>query len=61
MFLSFPSLSFIKYVTYSLLFTEKEAFSFYGSLNYAENIEDEWFLVYILMELTKQVKDLVVR
>ncbi|KAK6630931.1 hypothetical protein RUM44_003103 [Polyplax serrata] len=47
-------------VSHSYSSEEKEAFSFYGSLNYAENIEDEWFLVYILMELTKQVKDLVV-
>lgn len=42
-------------------FVETEPFSFYGSLNYGENIEDEWFLVYLLLELTKQIDGLVVR
>ncbi|KAL0270551.1 UNVERIFIED_CONTAM: hypothetical protein PYX00_007926 [Menopon gallinae] len=38
-----------------------DPFCFYGSLNYGENVEDEWFLVYLLVELTKQIDGLVVQ
>ncbi|RZF40264.1 hypothetical protein LSTR_LSTR007464 [Laodelphax striatellus] len=33
----------------------------YGTLHYGENIEDEWFLVFLLQQLTKEISGLVVR
>lgn len=60
-FISLLSKFYIGLINFINFIIESEAFSFYGSLNYGENIEDEWFLVYILIELTKQITDLVVR
>ncbi|XP_075224302.1 ecdysoneless cell cycle regulator [Lycorma delicatula] len=33
----------------------------YGVLHYGDNIEDEWFLVFLLLQLTKEISGLVVR
>ncbi|XP_039285305.1 protein ecdysoneless-like [Nilaparvata lugens] len=33
----------------------------YGTLHYGENIEDEWFLVFLLQQLTKEISGLIVR
>ncbi|XP_014243368.1 protein ecdysoneless [Cimex lectularius] len=33
----------------------------YGVTHYGENIEDEWFIVYLLLQLTKSVPDLIAR
>ncbi|XP_021926738.1 protein ecdysoneless [Zootermopsis nevadensis] len=34
---------------------------FYGSSHYGDNIEDEWFIVYLLLQLTKEIDGLVAR
>lgn len=33
----------------------------YGIIHYGDNIEDEWFLVYLLLQLTKEIDGLVAR
>ncbi|KAL4240442.1 hypothetical protein ACF0H5_001234 [Mactra antiquata] len=33
----------------------------FGETNFAENVQDEWFIVYLLFQLTKHFKGLVVR
>uniref|UniRef100_A0A1B6D498 Uncharacterized protein n=1 Tax=Clastoptera arizonana TaxID=38151 RepID=A0A1B6D498_9HEMI len=33
----------------------------YGITHYGDNIEDEWFIVYLLIQVTKEVPELVVR
>lgn len=45
-----------------LLFTVLEFYPhLYGITFYGDNIEDEWFIVYLLQEISKSVTDLVVR
>ena len=34
---------------------------FHGLTRYAENVEDEWFIVYILLKLTEQFPDIIIR
>lgn len=36
-------------------------YHFYGSTRFGDNIEDEWFIVYILQELSKRFEDLYIR
>ena len=38
-----------------------KSWKFEGATGYGDNVEDEWFIVYILLELTKKFDDLVVR
>nr|CAD7458862.1 unnamed protein product [Timema tahoe] len=33
----------------------------YGATHYGENIEDEWFIVFLLLQLTKEIDDIVIR
>jgi len=33
----------------------------YGVSHYGDNIEDEWFIVYLLKEITKEYPELVAR
>jgi len=33
----------------------------YGVTHYGDNIEDEWFIVYLLKEITKEYPELVAR
>jgi hypothetical protein len=33
----------------------------YGSSHYGDNIEDEWFIVFLLLQLTKEIDGLVAR
>lgn len=33
----------------------------YGISHYGDNIEDEWFMVYLLKELTKEISGLIAR
>ncbi|GLH15521.1 Protein ecdysoneless [Gryllus bimaculatus] len=33
----------------------------YGRTHFGDNIEDEWFIVFLLLELTKQIESLVIR
>lgn len=33
----------------------------YGVCHYGDNIEDEWFVVYIVKEITKKINSLVAR
>ncbi|XP_017778493.1 PREDICTED: protein ecdysoneless [Nicrophorus vespilloides] len=33
----------------------------YGITHYGDNIEDEWFIIYLLMQLTKEIDGLIVR
>ena len=33
----------------------------YGSTDYGDNVEDEWFIVFLLMELTKTIPGLVAK
>nr|CAI5836375.1 unnamed protein product [Callosobruchus analis] len=33
----------------------------YGASHYGDNIEDEWFMVFILQQLTKEIKGLIAR
>ncbi|XP_018325344.1 protein ecdysoneless [Agrilus planipennis] len=33
----------------------------YGILHYGENIEDEWFTVYLLLQITKDISDVCIR
>lgn len=40
--------------------TEILPYHLYGVFDF-ENVEDEWFLVYILYELSKKIEDLIVR
>ncbi|KAJ9592776.1 hypothetical protein L9F63_015554 [Diploptera punctata] len=36
-------------------------FHFYGSTHYGDNIEDEWFIVFLLLQLTREIDGLIVR
>lgn len=36
-------------------------YHFYGSTKFLDNIEDEWFIVYILFELSKFYSDMIIR
>lgn len=33
----------------------------YGVTHYGDNIEDEWFIVYLLKEITKEYPELIAR
>lgn len=33
----------------------------YGVVHYGDNIEDEWFIVYILLQLSQEIEDLIIR
>lgn len=39
----------------------EDPLSYRGGLNYGVNIEDEWFLVHVLLQLTERFDDLVVK
>lgn len=34
---------------------------FFTSLNFGENVEDEWFTVYLMLEISKEIPDVIIR
>lgn len=48
-------------MTASLLFTGGVPAHMYGMTKFGDNIEDEWFIVYIIKQITKTFPELVAR
>ena len=41
--------------------TDNGWFSFDGYLQYGENIEDEWVAIYLLMKISKEYPDIIIK
>lgn len=46
---------------FDLFYSENLPPHLYGITHYGDNIEDEWFIVFLLLHLTKEIEGLVVR